>query len=89
MAGGVFGVYRVDLLDGFMSCVAVEDVGRENREEHHAQRRQQHRDDLSDGGYGENLGTDRRDVHPSPPKRIAESHEFRVDAGFIVEEDQR
>ncbi len=69
--------------------IAVQNVGRENREEHHAQRRQQYRNDFADGRNSENLRADRRNVHPCPPQRIAESGQFCVDIDFVVEEYQR
>ncbi len=73
----------------FATRIAVEDVGRENREEHHAQRRQQYCNDFADSCYGENLRTDRRNVHPRPPERIAESDQFRVHARLVIEKHQR
>ena len=68
--------------------VLLQDIGREDRKEHHAQRRKQHAEDLADGRDGENLRTDGRDVHPRPPERIAEAVELGIDEHLVVVEHQ-
>ena len=69
--------------------VFLQDVGREDREKHHAQRRKHHAEDFADGRNGENLRADGRNVHPRPPERIAEAVEFGVDEHLVVVEHQR
>lgn len=72
----------------FPGRVLLENVGREDREEQHAERRQQHADDLADGRDGEDLRTDGCHVHPGPPQGVAEAVEPGVDRHLVVVEDQ-
>ena len=73
----------------FFVRVLLQDVGREDREEHHAQRGEHHAEYLADGRHGEYLGPDGRDVHPRPPQRVAETVELAVHEYFVIVEDQR
>ena len=66
----------------------MQDVGREDREEHHAHDRKQHAEDLADGRHGEDRGPDRGNIHPGPPQRIAESVKIGIDQCLIVVENQ-
>ena len=73
----------------FFVRVLLQYVGGEDREEHHAQRGEQHAEYLADGRHGEYLGSDGRDVHPCPPQRVAEAVEPAVHEYFVIVEDQR
>ena len=68
--------------------IFLQDIGGEDRKEHHAQRGKHHAKNLADGRNGENLGPDSRDVHPRPPECIAEAVEFGVDKHLVVVEDE-
>ena len=70
-------------------CEFVQDIGREDREKHHAHERQQHAEEFSDRRNRENSGTDGRHIHPGPPKGVAEAVKSGIDRSFVIIEDQR
>ena len=64
--------------------INLSDIHRENREHHHSQRREQHRQYLTDGRHGKDIGTDSRKVHTGPPDRIAEIVQRRIDFDLVI-----
>lgn len=68
--------------------INLSDIHRENREHHHSQRREQHRQYLTDGRHGKDIGTDSRKVHTGPPDRIAEIVQRRIDFDLVIIKNQ-
>ena len=66
----------------------IRNIDCKDREHHHSQRREQHRQYLTDGRHGKDIGTDSRKVHTGPPDRIAEIVQRRIDFDLVIIKNQ-
>ena len=69
----------VPLGGGVQSFEVVNDVDREDGKHHHSQTGKNDGENFADTCHRKDVGSDRGDIHPSPPEAISEIRDLGVD----------